>query len=46
MQEGVVSDLPLTIMTVAAAFLLPVVLTYFGVLYSVFSGPADPSETY
>ncbi|WP_458207604.1 cytochrome d ubiquinol oxidase subunit II [Haladaptatus sp. NG-SE-30] len=43
---SVVSDLPLTIMTVAAAFLLPVVLTYFGVLYSVFSGPADPSETY
>jgi len=45
-QEGVVSDLPLTIMTVAAAFILPIVVVYFGVVYSVFRGPADPSETY
>ncbi|EFW91636.1 cytochrome d ubiquinol oxidase, subunit II [Haladaptatus paucihalophilus DX253] len=45
-QEGVVSDLPLTMLTVAAAFILPIVVVYFGVVYSVFSGPADPSETY
>lgn len=45
-REGVVSNLPLTIMTVAAAFILPIVVVYFAVVYSVFSGPADPSETY
>ncbi len=45
-QEGVVSDLPLTMLTVAAAFILPIVVVYFGVVYSVFRGPADPSETY
>jgi cytochrome d ubiquinol oxidase subunit II len=45
-QEGVVSDLPLTMLTVAAAFILPIVVVYFAVVYSVFRGPADPSETY
>ncbi len=45
-QEGVVSSLPLTMVTVAAAFILPIVVVYFAVVYSVFRGPADPSEMY
>ncbi|MGA9400093.1 cytochrome d ubiquinol oxidase subunit II [Haladaptatus sp.] len=45
-QEGVVSSLPLTMLTVAAAFILPIVVVYFAVVYSVFRGPAEPSETY
>ncbi len=45
-QEGVVSSLPLTMVTVAAAFILPIVVVYFVVVYSVFRGPAEPSETY
>jgi cytochrome d ubiquinol oxidase subunit II len=44
--EGVVSELPLTLMTGATALLLPVVLVYFAVLYSVFSGPVAPDEAY
>lgn len=39
-RDAVVSTLPLNLMTLASTFLLPVVLLYFAVLYSVFSGPA------
>ena len=44
--EAIVSTLPLNIMSVASAFLLPLVVTYFAVLYSAFSGPAQPTESY
>ncbi|MBP1986884.1 cytochrome d ubiquinol oxidase subunit II [Halolamina salifodinae] len=44
--EGIVSTLPLNLMTIMMAFLLPIVLSYFGILYSVFSGPLERGETY
>ncbi|WP_435115775.1 cytochrome d ubiquinol oxidase subunit II [Halolamina sp. C58] len=44
--EGIVSTLPLNLMTIMMAFLLPIVLSYFGVLYSVFSGPIDAEASY
>ena len=44
--EGIVSVLPLNLMSIGAALLLPLVTTYFVVLYSAFSGPAEPSEAY
>lgn len=44
--EGVVSTLPLNLMTIMMVLLLPVVLSYFGLLYSVFSGPIEAGETY
>ncbi|WP_435147881.1 cytochrome d ubiquinol oxidase subunit II [Halobaculum sp. P14] len=45
-QEAVVSTIPLNLMSVAAAVLLPLVLTYFGVLYSAFSGPIEAGDAY
>ena len=45
-QEGIVSTLSLNLMTIGAGVLLPVIFVYFGVLYSVFSGPIDVEETY
>jgi cytochrome d ubiquinol oxidase subunit II len=44
--EGIVSVLPLNLMSIGASLLLPLVTTYFVVLYSAFSGPAEPSEAY
>ena len=44
--EAIVSTLPLNLMTIMMALLLPIVLSYFGVLYSVFSGPIETGETY
>lgn len=44
--EGIVSTLPLNLMSIMMLILLPVVLSYFGVLYSVFSGPIESEETY
>jgi len=44
--EGIVSTLPLNLMTIMMALLLPIVLSYFGVLYSVFSGPIEAGESY
>lgn len=44
--EAAVSTLPLNLVTIAAAVLLPLVLTYFAVLYSVFRGPANADEVY
>ncbi|WP_254768609.1 cytochrome d ubiquinol oxidase subunit II [Salinilacihabitans rarus] len=45
-EDAIVSTLPLNLMTVAAAVLLPLVVVYFVVLYSAFSGPIEPGETY
>jgi cytochrome d ubiquinol oxidase subunit II len=44
--EAIVAPLALNIMSVASAFLLPLVVTYFVVLYSAFSGPVQPTESY
>ncbi len=44
--DGIVSTLPLNLMTIMMALLLPIVLSYFGILYSVFSGPIESGETY
>ena len=43
---AVVSTLPLNLMSVGATLLLPLVATYFVVLYSAFDGPAEPTEAY
>lgn len=40
-REGIVSTLPLNLMSVGAGLLLPLVFVYFAVLYSVFSGPVE-----
>jgi cytochrome d ubiquinol oxidase subunit II len=45
-REAIVSTLPLNLMSIAAAFLLPLVASYFVVLYSAFSGPAEPTGGY
>jgi cytochrome d ubiquinol oxidase subunit II len=45
-EDAIVSTLPLNLMSIAAAFLLPLVASYFVVLYSAFSGPAEPTEAY
>ena len=44
--EAAVSTLQLKMMTVVLAIFLPLVLLYFAVLYSAFSGPVDLSEGY
>lgn len=44
--DAIVSTLPLNLMSIAAALLLPLVLTYFAVLYNVFSGPVQASDSY
>ncbi|ADJ17099.1 cytochrome d ubiquinol oxidase subunit II [Halalkalicoccus jeotgali] len=43
---AIVSPLPLNIMSIGAALLLPLIFLYFGVLYSVFSGPIEADESY
>jgi cytochrome d ubiquinol oxidase subunit II len=43
---AIVSILPLNLTTIAASFLLPLVFTYFVVLYSTFSGPVESGESY
>ncbi|SFF85966.1 cytochrome d ubiquinol oxidase subunit II [Halopelagius inordinatus] len=45
-ESAIVSTLPLNLMTIAAAALLPLVFVYFGVLYSVFRGPVEAGEAY
>lgn len=45
-EEAIVSTLPLNLMSIAAALLLPLILIYFGVLYSAFSGPIGAGESY
>ena len=44
--EAVVSTLPLNLMSIGAALLLPLVVAYFAVLYSAFSGPITAEEAY
>jgi cytochrome d ubiquinol oxidase subunit II len=45
-REAIISTLPLNLMSIMASVLLPIVLVYFVVLYSAFSGPIDMEETY
>jgi cytochrome d ubiquinol oxidase subunit II len=45
-RAAIVSTLPLNLMSVAAALLLPLVLSYFVILYSSFSGPISVEESY
>jgi cytochrome d ubiquinol oxidase subunit II len=45
-QDSIVSTLPLNLMSIGAAVLLPLVVTYFVVLYSAFRGPVEPGEAY
>ena len=42
----IVSTLPLNLMSIGAAVLLPLVATYFVVLYTAFRGPVEPEEAY
>ncbi|KOX96260.1 cytochrome d ubiquinol oxidase subunit II [Halorubrum tropicale] len=44
--DAVVSTLPLNLMSIGAALLLPLVAAYFVVLYSAFSGPITAEEAY
>ncbi|WP_158058410.1 cytochrome d ubiquinol oxidase subunit II [Halorussus halophilus] len=44
--EAAVGSPSIELLTGSAALLLPLVLTYFVVLYSAFSGPIDPEEAY
>lgn len=45
-REAIISTLPLNLMSIMASVLLPIVLVYFDVLYSAFSGPVDTEESY
>jgi len=45
-RAAIVSTLPLNLMSVGAALLLPLIATYFAVLYSAFSGPVTADEAY
>ena len=44
--DAIVSTLPLNLMSIGAALLLPLIATYFVVLYSAFSGPVAADEAY
>jgi cytochrome d ubiquinol oxidase subunit II len=44
--EAIVSTLPLNLMSVGAAILLPLIFVYFAVLYSTFSGQIEAEESY
>ena len=45
-RAAVVSPLPLNLMSIGAALLLPLVFSYFAVLYGAFSGPVEAGEAY
>ncbi|WP_248910316.1 cytochrome d ubiquinol oxidase subunit II [Halocatena marina] len=45
-RDAIISTLPLNLMTIMASVLLPLVLVYFAILYSAFSGPIEGEETY
>ncbi|APW99621.1 cytochrome D ubiquinol oxidase subunit II [Halobiforma lacisalsi AJ5] len=45
-ESAIVSTLPLNLMSIGAAVLLPLVFVYFVVLYSAFSGPIEAGESY
>ncbi|MEE6210403.1 cytochrome d ubiquinol oxidase subunit II [Salarchaeum sp. III] len=44
--DAVISTLPLNLVTLMMAVFLPLVLGYFAVLYSTFSGPIETEESY
>ena len=44
--DAIVSTLPLNLMSIGAAILLPLVFLYFVVLYSAFRGPIEAGEGY
>ncbi|MFC7081765.1 cytochrome d ubiquinol oxidase subunit II [Halorussus caseinilyticus] len=45
-EEAIIGAPAVELLTIGAAILIPLVLTYFGVLYSAFSGPIDVEESY
>jgi cytochrome d ubiquinol oxidase subunit II len=45
-ESAIVSTLPLNLMSIGAALLLPLIFGYFVVLYSAFSGPIEAGEAY
>lgn len=45
-RDAVVSPLPLNMTSVVATIFMPVLLVYFVFLYSLFSGPASPEQSY
>ncbi|WP_137286574.1 cytochrome d ubiquinol oxidase subunit II [Halorussus salinisoli] len=45
-EEAIIGSPAVELLTAGAAILIPLVLTYFGVLYSAFSGPIDVEESY
>ncbi|NEU58439.1 cytochrome d ubiquinol oxidase subunit II [Halorussus sp. MSC15.2] len=45
-EKAIVGSPAVELLTAGATVLIPLVLTYFGVLYSAFSGPIDPEESY
>ena len=45
-RDAIVSPLPLNLMSIMAGVLIPIVLVYFVVLYSAFSGPIETEDTY
>ncbi|WP_144902289.1 cytochrome d ubiquinol oxidase subunit II [Halobellus captivus] len=44
--DAIVSTIPLNLMSIGAALLLPLVFTYFVVLYSAFWGPVEEGDGY
>ncbi len=45
-RQAIVSTLPLNLMSIMAALILPFVCAYFVLLYSTFRGPVEAGETY
>ncbi|SDG24610.1 cytochrome d ubiquinol oxidase subunit II [Halorientalis regularis] len=45
-EAAIVSTLPLNLSTIGAGLLMPLVVSYFVVLYSAFSGPVEDEESY
>ncbi|WP_135824871.1 cytochrome d ubiquinol oxidase subunit II [Halorussus ruber] len=45
-EEAIIGAPAVELLTIGAALLIPLVLTYFAVLYSAFSGPIEVGESY
>ena len=45
-RDGIISPLALNLNSIFAVTLIPIILGYFGLLYSVFSGPVEEGTTY
>ena len=45
-REGIVAPLALNLNTIFAVTFIPIIFVYFGLLYSVFSGPVEEGVTY